>query len=103
MANYSRRELKRALRTKIVAHDMPKWVHDEIDRQRKKMNREALTIKEEMDLFIREEMQLKKARPFIPSDSLRGRLIVGLKNRLNRTPAWAIKVQEFLKDWLWSD
>lgn len=98
---YSRRELKRALRTKIVAHDMPKWVHDEIDKERKRLNREAPTTKELMDRFMLEEMQLKKARPWISGKQLR--LVVALKSRLNRTPAWMIRIREYFKDIFWDN
>lgn len=93
---YTRRELKRALRTKTVSHDMPKWVFDEVERYRKKRNRELPTTKALMEEFMLKEMKLKKVRPFISARSLKGRLLIAL--RKSRSPAWLIRAREYLKD-----
>lgn len=100
MAKYSRRELKRMLRTKTAPHNAPPWIFKELEKMRKQMNREAKTPAEILDDFMKNEMGLKKPRPWISGKQLR--LVAALKSRLNRrAPAWAIKVKEFLLDILW--
>lgn len=88
------------LRTKVLPHDAPKWVFKEVDKIRKRRNREILSMKEEMNQFMQEEfIPEKKVRPWIPLGKLRGRLLTKL--RRSRRPAWIIKVEEFLRDWLY--
>lgn len=53
--NYSKRDLKRMLkRGASVPIDAPSFILKKIDERRKKFNREALSMEEEMDIFMEE-------------------------------------------------
>lgn len=99
----TRRYIKNCVRTGVVDDRLPKWAKKVIDDRRKRLNREALKPEEELQLFLREMQQPKRVARWLPANSLKGKLIIGLKNRLNRKSGWMIKFEEFLKDWLWSD
>lgn len=102
MAKYSKRQLKKMLRTRCAPVDAPAYIFQELEKMRRKMNREIPNMKDEMDNFMHE--MRARTQPWIPAKSLRGRLIVGIigiKNRLNRTPGWMVKFREFMLDTFW--
>lgn len=53
---YSRKEIKQALKSGIVAFDMPAYVHRELERRRQEIEKGMLSNKEAMDLFMRQQM-----------------------------------------------
>ena len=94
MAEYSRKEIKRMLRARDVPHDAPKWVFEELEKERKRINREMLTPKEEMHQYLTE---VYKGRPIINPKSLKGRLIINL--RKFRMPSWLAKFKAMVDEW----